>query len=359
MKILFAPSNIASMPAITAQAMVALGHEAKCITLSDNLITSKNEHVILLKHHSIRNPFLYGYYKLVYLLTLYKLLKWCDVVHWTWNTALPFSLDLKLIKWMKKPRFIEWVGSDIRIPEVTMAESPFYKEAYSNGYEYSTMENKMSSYRNQNNFAKHGFVPILVPEMQLFLKTGLFEMVHTTQYRIPTAKFDAHYPELQNEKIVIVHSPSAKIAKGSNYILPVVESLKEKYNIEFVLLHNVPRSEVLNAMSKADIFIDQIILGSFAAAAIEAMSFGKPVVAYIMPSVYKKGISKDCPIVNANPSTLKEKLIELIESPKLRRDIGKRSRAYVEKVHDAKLVSQTLLEIYKSSSKLTTITRHI
>lgn len=335
------------MPAITAQAMNRLGHEARCISIGTNKYLSGNENVFVLKYHSIRNPFLYGYYKLIYIITLYKLLRWCDVVHWTWDSALPFSLDLKLIKWMKKPRFIEWVGSDIRVPEVTMSESEWYQRAYNNGYEYSGMENKAASYRNQERFAKEGFVPILVPEMQLFLKPGLFKTVYTTQYRIPTIEFESRYPDLQNDKIVIVHSPSAKIAKGSNYILPIVESLKEQYNIEFVLLHNVPRHEVLNAMARADIFIDQIILGSYAAAAIEAMSYGKPVLAYIMPGVFKAGIPDNCPIVNTNPSTLREKLIELLENPQLRREIGIRSREYVEAVHDAERLSANLLECYK------------
>jgi glycosyltransferase involved in cell wall biosynthesis len=336
------------MPAITAQAMVELGHKAKCITLSDNIFHTGNDNVIRLKNYSIRNPFLYAYYKTIYLITLYRLLKWCDVVHFTWYAVLPFAIDLWLIKLMKKPRFVEWVGSDIRVPEVTMKESTWYKHAFYNGYEYSKMETQVRSYRNQRNFHATGFVPILVPEMHLYLKPGLFEKVYTTQYRIPTGKFVAHYPKIQNEKIVIVHSPSAIITKGSNYILPIVESLKDKYNIEFVLLHDVPRQKVLEAMTTADIFIDQIIIGSFASAAIEAMSFGKPVIAYIAPSVYKMGIPDHCPVVNANPDTLKEKLIELIENPQLRHDTGVLSRQYVEKMNDALVVSRGLLEIYKT-----------
>lgn len=339
------------MPAITAQAMVDMGHQAKCITLSDNLIVSKNDNVIVLKYHSIKNPFLYCFYKIIYILTLYKLLRWCDVVHWTWNSALPFSLDLKLIRWMKKPRFIEWVGSDIRVPEITMNESPWYKIIYNNGYEYSKMESKASSYKNQREFYKHGFVPILVPEMQLFLKPGLFQTVHTTQYRIPTAEFTPHYPDTGNNKIVIVHSPSAKLAKGSNYILEVVESLRSSYYIEFILMHKVQRSEMLKVMATADIFIDQIILGSYASAAIEAMSFGKPVIAYIMPSVYKQGVPNDCPIVNANPDNLRLKLIELIESPSLRKELGMKSRRFVEKVHDVKKLSKELIRIYNTWSE--------
>ncbi|MEI8109567.1 MAG: glycosyltransferase [Chitinophagia bacterium] len=347
MNILFAPSNIASMPGITAQAMVELGHKAKCITLSNSKYHTGNSHVICLRNSSIRNPILYIFYKSIYFFTLFRLLRWCDVVHFTWYAVLPFSIDLWLIKFMGKPRFVEWVGSDIRVPEVTMKDSPWFKNAFFNGYEYCSLESKKRSYKNQKNFHITGFVPILVPEMKLYLKPGLFDKVYSTDYRIPTREFTPNFPKIQNQKIVIVHSPSAKIAKGSNIIIPVVESLQKDYNIEFLLLHDVPRQEVLNAMIKADIFIDQIIIGSFASAALEAMSFGKPVLAFISPSVYDMGLDKNCPVINVNPDTLEQKLRELIENPQLRHDVGRNSRIYVEKVNDSVIVSKKLLEIYK------------
>lgn len=337
------------MPAITAQAMVVLGHNAKCITLSNSKYHTGNRNVIQLKNSSLSNPFLHTYYKLIYLITLFRLLQWCDVVHYTWKSTLPFAIDLRLIKLMGKPRFVEWVGSDIRVPQVTMKGNSWYKHAFFNGYEYSKIESKKHSYKNQRKFRDTGFIPILVPEMRLYLEPGLFNMVYSTEYRIPTSEFTPHYPKIQNSKVVIVHSPSAKIAKGSNYIIPVVETLMNEYNIEFLLLHDVPRQDVLDAMIKADIFIDQIIIGSFASAALEAMSFGKPVLAYIAPSVFEMGLAKDCPVVNVNPETLEEKLRELIENPEMRNSIGKKSRQYVERVNDSLVVSKKLLEIYNVS----------
>ena len=81
---------------------------------------------------------------------------------------------------------------------------------------------------------------------------------------------------------------------------------------------------------------------------MEAMSYGKPTISYIMKEVFENGLPLDCPIVNANPDTLEEKLIELITNPILRHEIGKKSRAYVEKYHDVEKISKKLLEIYKS-----------
>lgn len=362
MKILFAPGNIASMPAITADALNKIpGITARYISTRKHKYLQDNDAMIDLTfefpYKSFReNPLKHFLYlignKLV--LKLYKFLKlcrwimWADVVHWNWDSTNKFSLDLMFAKLLKKRRFIEWVGSEMRIPEITMAESKWYKEAFNNGYEYSSIESRESSFRLQEKFAKYGFVPILVPEMHLFLKSSLFKTVFLTQYRIfQKNKFPTpFYPDPAKNKIVIVHSPSAKYAKGSNFIIPVIEKLKEKYNIEFILLHNVPRTEVIETMKRCDIFIDQIILGSYAAAAIEAMSLGKPTLAYIMPGVYKKGIPESCPIINVNPETLQEKLKELIEDPMLRFQVGVKSRLFAEEVHNADKLALQLLEIY-------------
>ena len=76
-------------------------------------------------------------------------------------------------------------------------------------------------------------------------------------------------------------------------------------------------------MQKADIFLDQIICGGYGMACTEAMAFGKPVMCYIMPEVFKAGLPEDFPITNTNPDNLKEQLIKLITDPQMRHDTGK------------------------------------
>jgi hypothetical protein len=354
MKILFAPYNIASMPAITAKALAELGHQAKCINYGNHPYKEGNEFVIEITNGSgYSNLFTMIIYKIKYILVLYRLLKWCDVVHWTWRSIFPFSLDLKLVKWFNKPRFVEWVGSDIRIPEITKIESEWYWEAYNNQYEYKKLESRIKSVKTQRTFAKHGFVPVLTPEMKLFLIPELFKKSYTVNYRIfeNNKYFIPIYPDINNQKPLILHTPTARIAKGSNYIIPLLEDLNKKYDFDFILLDKVSRQTVLNKMQHCDIFIDQIILGSYASAAIEAMAFGKPVIAYIMPRVFQNGISEECPIINANPGNLREKLIELIENPILRHETGIKSRNYVEKYHEVNKLTRELLEIYSSNFK--------
>ena len=98
--------------------------------------------------------------------------------------------------------------------------------------------------------------------------------------------------------------------------------------------------------SMADIIVDQLIVGSHGVFACEAMALGKPVICYILDELlptYPSGF----PVINANPNNVKKVLEELICSPETRYEIGKKSRIYVEKVHDIKVVASKLLKIYK------------
>lgn len=354
------------MPAATAKAMNKIpGVKARFITHIKHVYQEGNEYGIYLNYPErllrikpvlLRKLVSLIFHKVIFecyrAIVMTKWLLWADVVHWTGDSAYKSNYDLWLLRCFRKKRFIEWVGSEMRVPEVTMKESPWYEEAFHNGYEYPT-ESKEASYALQEKFFRYGFTPVLVPEMQLFLKPGLFSKVYTTQYRVfERDRYpQAFFPEERKDKIVIVHAPSAKFAKGSNYIIPIVEELKQDYPIEFIMLHGVPRQEVIRTMQGCDIFIDQIVLGSYASAAIEAMSFGKPTVAYIMDSVYKQGIPYTCPIVNAHPDNLKEKLIGLLDDARLRSRIGRESRSYVEQFHDADKIALQLLDFYKESKE--------
>lgn len=347
MKILYMPLNIASMPAITATVMNRIpGVSARGLFLSKGIYNS-DRGFLSYEKESRKNPIRWAYSRVHKMSSFARLVAWSDIIHWTWDNPSKYELDLKYVRALNKPGVVEWVGSDIRVPEITSMESPWYQHAYDHGYEYRDIENKEKSYRIQEKFHKYSIEPILVPEMQLFLKPGLFSVVHNTQYRIITSEFMPQYPDVDNKVPVIVHAPSKMIAKGSNYIIEVIESIRKDIPLEFKLLTNVSHQEVLQTVRNADIFIDQVILGSYATAAIEAMCYGKPVLAYIMPRVFEKGLPIDCPIVNVTPVNIKEKLIPLILDAQLRNEIGQKSRQYVERVHDAVVIANELLEIYK------------
>lgn len=350
LKILFLPQNIASMPAITADNLANKKNiSAKCLTLSIHKYQESGENIIVLPQPaSKRTPFKWLWYKLTFKRKIYQWIKWADIVHYTWTPIFSDESDVKFAVEKKKKIFVEWLGSDIRNPDLLKRINPFYKYAFENGYEYAAFESGEQSLKNQTTFSKYHAIPLLCAEMQLFLNNSLFQQSHLVYQRINCKAFVPDYPQIEKTKPLIIHSPSAKIAKGSNIILPIIEELKQDYDFEFMILHDISREKVHEVMQKADIFIDQIIIGSYGMASMEAMSFGKPVMCYIMPEVFAAGLSKECPIVNTNPDNLKDQLIKLINDPQLRNAIGKKSRAFIEKYHDVEQVTEQLLTVYKN-----------
>jgi hypothetical protein len=349
MKVLLLPFSIASMSPITAEALNEIpGIEAKCIVQDINKYNSLNKYTFFLpKNVSKKKPFKWLWNKLFYKAKLKKLIKWADVLHYVWSTALDDGQDLEWAAKMNKPIFVEWLGSDIRNPELLKRYNPYFTQFFNKGYEYKQIESEAKSIFQQKLFSQHGAIPVLCPEMSLFLHPQLFPSFKLLFQRINCRNFEVQYPNKHKKVPLIVHSPTALIAKGTNIILSVIEELKKEYKFEFLLLHNMPRQEVLKKIKEADIFLDQLIIGGYGMAAMEAMSFGKPVMTYVMPKVYESGLPRDCPIVNTNPKNLKIQLIKLITNTQLRYEIGVQSRRYVEEYHDAIKLSHQLVKIYK------------
>jgi glycosyltransferase involved in cell wall biosynthesis len=348
-KVLFLPLNIASMPAITAEALNKVpGVEAKCLVQHLNKYNSVNDFTVYLpKIVSRKNPIKWIKHRLSYKRKIKQLILWADVLHYFWSSALDDGEDLQWANDMNKPILIEWLGSDIRNPELLKNYNPFFPEVYNNGYEYHSVESEANSTSRQMLFSRFHATPVLCPEMILYLKKDAFPTFKSVFQRIDCCNFEIYYPNPQKKIPIIVHSPTAAVAKGTNIILSVIEELRHEYQFEFILLHNLTRKEVLEKIMIADIFLDQLIIGGYGMAAMEAMSFGKPVLTYVMPKVYELGLPANCPIVNTNPENLKAQLIKLITNGQLRHEIGQQSRMYIEEYHDADKLSHQLLNIYK------------
>jgi glycosyltransferase involved in cell wall biosynthesis len=246
------------------------------------------------------------------------------------------------------------VGSEIRNPDILMSINPYYAHAYYNGYEYANIESAANSTSIQTLFASYGAIPLMGPEISLFIKRDLFKRCYENIHqRLDLTDYQPNYPSILQNKPLIVHSPTARIAKGSAYILKAIERLRAKYDFEFRLIENMSRMEALKWMKKSDIFIDQLIIGSHGMAATEAMALGKPVLCYIMQEVFEAGLPSDCPIINANPDTIESQLVCLLEDAAWRHHQGRASRSYVETYYDAKVVAANLLNIYRREIVIT------
>jgi len=342
MKVLHAPANTSSLNSTTVTALRQIGVEARGLVIGGSSVTSYES--IKVVRSRITGP------RRIILSTkwFYELLKgllWADVLHWySGKIILPWRMDLRLAGSFVESRFVEWTGSDIRIPEREADENPYYRRLYKEGLiEKVLKESREKSVYRQLLFSKLGFSFLVSHSTADYVLDNIDVPVYLVPIRILVSRFQPRYPETNKDKPHIVHMSTNFMIKGTDLVIKAVKRLRNRADFRFTLIHNVEREKALEVLKTADIFLDQFILGHYGVAALEAMAFGKPVIAYIKPSALKR-YPRELPVVNATEETLEEKILELIKNPELRRELGKKSRIYVEKYHDALKIARELVE---------------
>jgi len=154
------------------------------------------------------------------------------------------------------------------------------------------------------------------------------------------------------KKLVILHAPTNRDTKGTKYIAEAVEKLKNQYkDVELMLVEKTPHNKVQELYEKADLAVDQLLIGWYGGFAVEMMALGKPVVCYIREEDLKfipSQMKEDLPIINANKFNIYEVLKCLIAEREKFNLIGQRSRAYVEIWHDPMKIAKRMKETYES-----------
>lgn len=346
MKVLHLPSNIASQISITVRALRDIGVDARGLVINNTSIQDARDieslptvtgsrysiHGVLSRSRVWRS--------------VLSAIKWADVVQWHFTNALRWSCDLRYAKRLGKTRIVEFWGSDIRIPEIASADNPYFSMYYKEHPDLARVAGQRSLKR-QARFAKNRCAcTVADADLESYVRRDLFPRLYRIRQRLILSDFQLSYPDPHKRQPLIVHSPSNKLVKGTDVVLQAIEKLKSKYEFDFELIHGVKRSKALQIVRSCDIMLDSFVSGSHGLAPLEAMAFGKPTVCYIKPSLVPK-YPDDLPIVNANKENLAEVIKNLLEDGQRRHEIGRRSRAYVEKYHDAHKIARELVAIYE------------
>lgn len=156
----------------------------------------------------------------------------------------------------------------------------------------------------------------------------------------------------ESEIVKIIHTPTNRKYKGTDLIISVIEKIRREKKIEFILMENKPRPEVLEEKSKCDICIDQVggTMGGtgYGKAGLETLAMGIPTITN-MSKDYEEWLPENAFVVANNADDLYGRLNELIESEELRNDIGEKGKTWVDKYHGYKSVNNHLYELYKES----------
>jgi hypothetical protein len=147
---------------------------------------------------------------------------------------------------------------------------------------------------------------------------------------------------------------SKRNLKSTHVYVPLIEQLKrEGHHVELIFFKDVPNRDLRYFEAQADIVVDMLTYGFFGATAREAMMLGKPVVCYLRPEWLEQMRAEipayvdELPVVSATPETVHDVLVDLIEHPGKRAEIGRRSREFAVKWHSAQVAAKRFNRIYR------------
>ncbi len=149
--------------------------------------------------------------------------------------------------------------------------------------------------------------------------------------------------KVDNKIPIFIHAPNHRLVKGTDKIIKSIESLNNRgFLCELKIIENSSNTKLLEIIRESDAVIDQLLLGTYARLAIEAMALGKPVFCYLRGDLYPfNPIWKDCPIINVNPDTIEICLEKFLKSKKEDRiNIGFKSRKYIETYHSLEYIGE-------------------
>jgi len=154
---------------------------------------------------------------------------------------------------------------------------------------------------------------------------------------------------------IVVHAPSNRQAKGTHYVIDAVRRLNQQgFRTELQLVEGLSHSEALIRYARADLVVDQLLVGWYGNFATEAMALGKPVVCYIRPEDLKlipDQMAADLPIINADPGTLYSVLKRaLYLRNETFRQRGLLGLEYVKKWHDPTRIARGVIADYQMAA---------
>lgn len=286
-----------------------------------------------------------------------------DVLHYYFGRTLftwgdyadsPFLyLDLKLAKAAGRTVFFTLQGCDARLASESAKRNDFTPCRKDRCHFFETCVNELDKNRR-------AFIREILPlaDRVFYLNPELGHYVPNAQF-LPYSNVEISelevLPPSTSGRVRIVHAPSDGAIKGTPAILAALESLRYKYDFELTLVENMPHEEAMKMYRRADLVIDQVLLGWYGGFAVEAMSMGKPVLCYLRPDDFEhvpRDMISDLPVRNIRPDRIAEDVADALDRRAEWPEWSVRSRRYVEKWHNPFIIATAMVAAYKNPTAL-------
>ncbi len=263
-----------------------------------------------------------------------------SVIHYHGGTILQLQLDTYIFKFFNVPMVMSWGGGDARIISEAASLNPYF-------YRYEEPQKDKKIRAMLKRLSANDVKIATDPEMATYSRP-YFKKIYTFRAPMSFDTIKCLYPSVENKKPIFLHIPTHQFVKGTVHIKNAFTKLdKEGYAFEFKYLEpNLTQEQVREEISKCDVYVDELRVGSYGVTAIEALASGKPTMTFIREDIVSQ-FPPELPFVNTNPDTIYDNLKDLILNPDKRVEIGKKSREYVEKYHDVNVVVDDMIKLYR------------
>jgi glycosyltransferase involved in cell wall biosynthesis len=151
----------------------------------------------------------------------------------------------------------------------------------------------------------------------------------------PAEVYDRSLRLFKGQGVRILHAPSEPLSKGTDVIREAVSGLRALgYAIDYVEIAGRPHAEVLSALRRCDLVVDEVYSDApMAMFSAEAAFYGKPA---LITGYYANLVGSELPVDIIPPSLfclpheLPDGLRRLVADKAYREDLGQRAAAYVQ-----------------------------
>jgi O-antigen/teichoic acid export membrane protein/glycosyltransferase involved in cell wall biosynthesis len=306
LRVTFCPVNTAGVPWTGAQALRARGVDARLVVFNRYALHPEADRSLDLEGGLLRRQGRQWR-------ELARLLPETDIFHFVFGlTLVPQSLQFPILRAFGKRSVFQYLGSDIR--GKTPDQLRFGKKADGE---------IVGSYDAIRWVPEAAVIP---PGIQV-------------ASIVPT-------PTPRRDRPVVLHAPSSRERKGTAHVIEACAGL----DVDLEIIEGLHHREAFERYRNADIIVDQLNAGWYGLFAIECMALGKPVVTFLHDEAVhrtEEAFGARVPLINASAETLRSRIGELVElGADGREELGRSSRAYVERVHDLERVTDQMLDLY-------------
>lgn len=284
-----------------------------------------------------------------------KALRDYDVFHFNWGMSIldhrPWNvnyLELPFLKSLGKRIIVTFQGCDARIKTKSRAQFSTSACAECDVAWCTPRMDAIRERRIRKVFRYADKVFALNPDLLHFLPGAELLPYASVDHREWRPPEPLPSPPEQGP-FRVLHMPTNRSIKGTRYIEDACASLRTRgIPVELQLVEGVPHRQVKSLIARADVIVDQLLVGWYGAFAVEAMALGKPVLCYLREEDLKRFVPfrERIPIVRTTKETLAEDLCALLCAPARWQDLSKAGRQFVLDVHDPMKIAEKTIAAY-------------